>query len=159
MHRIIRMSPLEADLPSNRNLVLTALNKYWFRSESNAKKPKYKVGDVVRMKKVKTVFARGYDRIFTRGALKIKKVYTKFSQPMYLLREYDTDEEIIGLFYEHELQLFKPVNETFRISRTGETRTSPENIKQVEVFWEGYDLPTWEPVAIIFPKRRARPRR
>lgn len=155
-HRIIGMSPVEADLPSNRNRVLSHLNKYWYKSESNAKIPKYKVGDVVRIKKLKTIFARGYDPVFTRGAFKIKKVYRKFSQPMYELREYDINDNLLGLFYEHELTLFKPDNDVFRISKTGERRWNyVDNIREIEVFWEGFNEPTWEPVSQIFPTAEA----
>lgn len=159
VHRMIGMSPLEGDLPSNRNRVLVNLNRYWYKSESHSKKPQFKVGDVVRMKKSKTAFARGYHRIYTRGAMKVKKVFSKFDHPMYLLREFDTDEDIIGLFYEHEITLFKPENDTYRMIKTGKRRTNLAGVKEIEVYWSGYNKPTWEPISVIFPKTRKRRRR
>ena len=159
VHRMIGMSPLEADLPYNRNRVLTHLNRYWYKSESHSKSPKFKVGDLVRMKKSKTTFARGYDRIFTQDTLKVKKVYSKYAQPMYLLREYDVDEDLIGLFYEHEITLFKPPGHVFRIARLGGRRTNLAGVKEIQVFWSGFPQPTWEPVSVILGVRKKRRKR
>ena len=69
---------------------------------SNKKSPKFKVGDNVRISKYKNIFAKGYTPNCSEEVFVIKKV--KNTVPWtYVINDLN-GEEIIGTFYEKELQ-------------------------------------------------------
>ena len=73
-----------------------------FKKEINNKDPKFKVGDHVRISKYKNIFAKGYMRNLSEEIFIIKKI--KNTVPWtYVINDLD-DEEIIGTFYENDLQ-------------------------------------------------------
>ena len=72
------------------------------KKEINNKNPKFKVCDHVRISKYKNIFAKGYMPNFSEEIFIIKKI--KNNVPWtYLINDLD-DEEIVGTFYESELQ-------------------------------------------------------
>ena len=80
---------------------------------NNNKDPKFKVGDYVRISKYKNVFAKGYMPNWSEEVFVIKKV--KNTVPWtYAINDLN-GEEIIGTFYEKELQ--KTNQEEFRIEK------------------------------------------
>ena len=71
-------------------------------NEINDKDPKLKVGDHVRISKYKNIFAKGYTPNWSEEVFVIKKV--KNTVPWtYVINDLNS-EEIIGTFYEKELQ-------------------------------------------------------
>ena len=73
-----------------------------FKKESNDKDPKFKVGDHVRISKYKNIFAKGYMPNWSEEIFIIKKI--KNTVPWtYVINDLN-GEEIIGTFYENELQ-------------------------------------------------------
>ena len=91
-HRIIKMKP--ADVKDNTYID--------FKKEVNDKNPKFKVGDHVRISKYKNIFAKGYTPNWSEEVFVIKKV--KNTVPWtYVINDLN-GEEIIGTFYEKELQ-------------------------------------------------------
>ena len=69
---------------------------------SNDKNPKFKVRDHVRISKYKNIFAKGYTPKWSEGVFVIKKV--KNTVPWtYVINDLN-GEQIIGTFYEKELQ-------------------------------------------------------
>lgn len=136
-HRLLRMSPLEAELSINKRRVITALSDYWFKA-SKRTAPKFHVGQSVRITKKKTVFARGYERIFTQEYFTIKEVHTKMPVPMYTLKEADTDEVIDGKFYENELTLY--TSDLFNIVNIIEYSNDRKNVL---IQKEGFQNPSW----------------
>ena len=82
-----------------------------FKKEINNKDPKFKVGDHVRISKYKNIFAKGYMTNWSEEIFAIKKI--KNAAPWtYVINDLN-GEEIIGTFYEKELQ--KTDQEEFRI--------------------------------------------
>ena len=82
-----------------------------FKKEFNDKNPKFKVGDHVRISKYKNIFAKGYmpnwsEEIFINKKIKNTVPWT------YVINDLN-GEEIIGTFYEDELQ--KTDQKEFRI--------------------------------------------
>ena len=91
-HTTIKMKPI--DVKDN-----TYINT---GKEINNKDPKFKVGDRVRISKYKTIFAKGYMPNWSEEVFVIKKV--KNTVPWtYVINDLN-GEEIIGTFYEKELQ-------------------------------------------------------
>ena len=79
--------------------------------ETNDKDPKFRVGDRVRISKYKNIFAKGYTPNWFEEVFVIKKV--KNTVPCtYVINDLN-GEEIMGTFYEKELQ--KTSQEKFRI--------------------------------------------
>ena len=97
---------------------------------SNDKDPKFRVGDHVRISKYKNIFAKGYTPNWFEEVFVIKKV--KNTVPWtYVINDLN-GEEIIGTFYEKELQ--KTNQQEFRIEKI--TRRKGD---QLYVKWKGYD--------------------
>ena len=70
--------------------------------EVNDKKPNFKVGDHVRMSKYKNIFAKGYTPNWSEEIFVIKEIKNKVPWT-YVINDLN-GEEIIGTFYEKELQ-------------------------------------------------------
>ena len=89
-------------------------NTYFdFKKKVNHKNPKFKVGDRVRISKCKNIFAKGYMPNRSEEIFITKKI--KNTVPWsYILNDLN-GEEIIGTFYENELQ--KAKQNEFRIEK------------------------------------------
>ena len=98
--------------------------------EINNKDPKFKVGYRVRISKYKNIFAKGYMPNWSEEVFVIKKV--KNTVPWtYVINDLN-GEEIIGTFYEKELQ--KPNQEEFRIEKVIKRKGN-----KIYVKWKGYN--------------------
>ena len=94
------------------------------------KDPKFKVGDYVRISKYKNIFAKGYmpnwsEEVFISSKIKNTVPWT------YVINDLNS-EEIIGTFYENELQ--KTDQKEFRIGKVLKKRGDELYVK-----WKGYD--------------------
>ena len=97
---------------------------------SNDKDPKFKAGDHVRISKYKNIFAKGNTSNWSEEAFVIKKV--KNIVPWtYVINDLN-GEEIIGTFYEKELQ--KTNQQEFRIQKVVKRLGGKLYVK-----WNGYD--------------------
>jgi transposase InsO family protein len=105
-HRTLKyLTPNEAEDESNHQKVANALNEYYTKFvQLNKQKPKYTVGQTVRIKTLPNRFDRGYNERFAREHFKIVEVKTRMPIPMYILQSLDNNEIISGGFYSNELQ-------------------------------------------------------
>ena len=98
--------------------------------EVNDKDPKFKVGDHVKISKCKNFFAKGYTRNWSKEIFVVKEI--KNTVPWaYVINDLN-GEEIIGTFYEKELQ--KINQQEFRIEEV-----IKKNGNKLYVKWKGYD--------------------
>ena len=119
-HRTIRMESV--DVKDN--------NYIDFKKEVNDKDPKFKVGDHVRISKYKNIFAKGYTPNWSEEVFVISKI--KNTVPWtYVINDLN-GEEIIGTFYEKELQ--KTNQKEFRIEKVIKRKGDKLCVK-----WKGYD--------------------
>ena len=101
-----------------------------FEKEINDKDPKFKVGDYVRISKYKNIFAEGYMPNWSEEVFIISKI--KNTVPWtYVINDLN-GEEIIGTFYEKELQ--KTDQKEFRIEKV-----LKEKNDELYVQWKGYN--------------------
>ena len=101
-----------------------------FKKEVNDKNPKFKAGDHVRISKYKNIFAKGYMPNWSAEIFIIKKI--KNTVPWkYVINDLN-GEEIIGTFYENELQ--KTDQKEFRIEKVLKKKGDKLYVK-----WKGYD--------------------
>ena len=119
-HRTIKMKPI--DVKSN------SFAEY--NEESNEKDPKFKVGDHVRISKFKNVFAKGYTLNWNEEIFAVKKI--KNSVPWTYVISDLNGEEIVGRFYEKELQ--KNNQKEFRIEKVVKRKLNKLHVK-----WKGYN--------------------
>ena len=113
-HRTIKMKP--ADVKDNTYID--------FENEVNDKVPKFKVGDHVRTSKYKNIFAKRYTPNWSEeGFAKVPWTY--------VINDLNS-EEIIGTFYEKELQ--KTNKKEFRIEKVIKRKGDKLYVK-----WKGYD--------------------
>ena len=118
-HRTVEMKPV--DVRDNR---------YIDSMEQDPNKDSYKVGDHVRISKYKNIFAKGYTPNWSEEVFVIKKV--KNTVPWtYVINDLN-GEEIIGTFYEKELQ--KTNQKEFRIEKVIKRKGDKLYVK-----WKGYD--------------------
>ena len=101
-----------------------------FKKEVNDKNPKFKFGDHVRISKYENIFAKGYMPNWSEEIFIIKKI--KNTVPWtYVLSEFN-GEEILGTFYENELQ--KTKQNEFRIEKVLKKEGNKLSVK-----WKGYN--------------------
>ena len=101
-----------------------------YSEESNKKDPKFQVGDHVRISKCKNIFGKGYSLNWSEEVFVINKI--KNTVPWtYVINDLN-GEEIIGSFYEKELQ--KTNQKEFRIEITLKKKGDKLYVK-----WKGYD--------------------
>ena len=105
-HTTIKLSPIEAEKGKNETSVRKVFLKRYKKVGLKPPKPKYKVGDTVRIWKFKRVFDRGYHENFTTQYFKIRKVLTNLPVVRYELEDV-LGEKIIGSFFENELVPFE----------------------------------------------------
>lgn len=132
-----KMSADQAELPVNRNLVIETLQRRYNEIERNAtKKPKYKVGDLVRFSLERGLFHRGYDEHNRIAVARVRTVLTHLPIVTYELEEFDA-EPIEGRFYQAELIPYKVAS--FKISKVHKSRLNPVTKRpEVYVSWLGY---------------------
>ena len=102
VHRTIKMKPIDVTSDSYAE----------YNEDSNVTKPKFKVGDHVRISKYKNIFAKGYTQnwseVFVVSKIKNTVLWT------YVISDLN-GEPISGSFYEKELQ--KTSQEKFRMEK------------------------------------------
>ena len=82
--------------------------KLEYEKEINVRKPKFKVGDIVRIYRWKSHFEKGYTMRWTNELFKIVDV---ISTVPWTCKLYDLKlGEIVGLFFSQELQKTKIIN-------------------------------------------------
>lgn len=97
-HCSIKMTPVEASKLENESKIL----KSFISKDHQSISPKYKVNDRVRISRYKKTFEKGYAPNWTKEIFIIKSI--KNTDPItYTIKDLN-DENILGSFYEQELQ-------------------------------------------------------
>lgn len=103
VHRSIKMAPKEVNQKTFKTAWNNLYDSTWPTLKPNLKKPKYSVGDYVRIFKHKGVFSKGYESNFTDEIFQVHRCLPRIPY-VYKLRD-GNDEIIGGVFYEPELVL------------------------------------------------------
>ena len=91
-HRTIKMKPVDVKSSMYIN----------FDKENNKESPKFKVGDNVRISKYKNIFTKGYVPNRSEEVFVIRKIKNTIPW-IYVISDLN-EKEIVGTFYEKELQ-------------------------------------------------------
>jgi len=133
IHRTIGMTPTQASLKARQEKVYH--NIYKNVELRTNKKPKFKVGDKVRISITKGTFKKGYEHGWSFEVFKISKVID--SNPItYNLVDLE-EEPITGSFYEQELQKTSKDN-VYIIEKKIKSRIK-NGKKEFYVKWYGFD--------------------
>lgn len=140
-HSTIGMTPTKASMVKHYKLAVeNTLNK---TNKIVNKKPKFKIGDRVRISRIKGVFEKGYLPNWSEAVYVIHKV--KHTTPVtYILKE-SSGEILNGGFYERELQ--STSQELYRIEKVLR-RKKINGVEHALVKWVGYSKKSneWVPV-------------
>jgi len=130
-HSLIKMKPVDAIKPENyKTLIHNFYNKV-----SMYKAPKFKVGDYVRISRVKALFEKSETRNWSLELFKISEVL-QTTPITYNITEYD-GTKIDGAFYEEELQLTN-LTDTYLVEKVLKKRKY-KGKSQFFCKWLGWD--------------------
>ena len=96
---------------------------------------KFKIGDQVRISKIKRTFEKGYLPNFSNEIFTISKKIAR-RPPVYKLKDYD-GEELQGTFYEKELQKIIKQDNVYEVEKILKKNGKGKNVKYL-VKWLGY---------------------
>jgi transposase InsO family protein len=96
-HRSIRMTPVQASLSENSDIVYQRL----YPEDTKKYKAKYKVGDMVRIYMKEGDFKRGFTPNYTQEVFKVEKIEP--TKPVTYVLKDSSNDNIIGKFYAQEL--------------------------------------------------------
>lgn len=137
-HRTLKgLSPEQADSARFYGQALQALNAHYQKARDKAKTPKYQIGDMVRVSKLKTKFARGYHEQWKRELFTIHDINTKMPIPMFIIKSMNTNEIVKGGFYSSELVKIGKTD-VYKIERILRHRRRNGKMEYF-VRWEGFD--------------------
>ena len=100
-HSTIKMKPIDVK-DTTQSSHLERNNKRVYIDEHNEKDSRFKVGDRVRIPKFKNIFAKGYTPNWSKEMFIVNKINGTVPYT-YNIKDLN-DEEIIGSFYDRELQ-------------------------------------------------------
>ena len=103
-------------------------------------KPKFKVGQTVRIKMEKTTFGRGFKKKFSDEYFTVEKVQHRLPIVTYTVKSMNNDETIEGDFYNEELQLVQ--GDVWKVEKVIRTRKQNRK-KQYLVKWMHFDNKQW----------------
>ena len=106
-HRTIKLTPIEGDMDENETKIRSTYLEKYIKGGMIMERPKFSVGDTVRLFKERGNFHRGYLEDFTREYFTIIKVLENLPVTRYNVKDYN-NELITGSFFEDELVLFTP---------------------------------------------------
>lgn len=130
-HRSIKMTPEQGSLAKNSKIVYENL---FPPTESKLRKPKFNIGDRVRISRKYKDFRKGYLPNFTEEIFIISEVL-KTNPITYKIRDM-SNEEIIGSFYEQEMVKYE--SELFEVEKI-----LKRNKGRILVKWKGYNTTSW----------------
>ena len=136
VHRSIGMTPHDASQKENEEEVRRNLQG---KARSRTARPKFRIGDQVRIAKSKRHFEKGYTPNWTEEVFVVDQVLP--TEPVtYKIRDL-ADEPIVGSFYEQQLQ--RTTQTTFRIEKVLRKRKGQALVK-----WKGYPekFNSWVPL-------------
>ena len=105
-------------------------HSFVFSEEANKKDSKFKIGDHVRISRHKSIFAKDYTSNWSEEIFVVKRVKTTVPW-IYLISDLN-GEEMMGMFYEKELQMND--QKEFRIEKVIKKKGNILHVK-----WKGCD--------------------
>jgi transposase InsO family protein len=131
VHRSIKTKPANVTVENEKKIWHTL---YDHSSLKNVKY-KFKIGDQVRISKIKRKFEKGFSQNFSAEIFTISKRVPR-DPPVYKLKDYD-NEELKGTFYDKELQKVIKQDDVYEVEKILKKRGRGKNV-QYFVKWANY---------------------
>ena len=114
-HRTIKMSPIQAEMDKNQ-IALTRTHKLrYIKMEQKRRKPKFKIGDSVRISLNRSKFKRGYFQSFSTEVWYVENVMTNLPFARYIVK--DANGEVLNcVLNENELVRYIP-NDVYQVEK------------------------------------------
>ena len=143
-HRSIKRKPVEVNKQNEKD-VFTTLYK---NLKSVSGKPKFKLGDQVRITKSKELFKKSDTPSWTEEIFTVSRIL-RTNPYTYVLKDYN-GEELLGAFYKFELQKVK-AKTVFKIEKVLAERKVAGAENEVLVRWLGYrsSFDSWLPKSYV----------
>ena len=140
------LSPAQAENPLNWDKVAAAHAKHYSRIRTKKIKPRFKIGDVVRISLKKSKFKRAYDISHSYQRYIVHSIDKKKLVPLYILKN-EHEQVLTGKFYGN--QLVKINLETYRAHPLKErnTKKGKEYLLRFTGYSKEYDM--WVPARQI----------
>lgn len=138
-HRSIGMAPNAVTAENSEFVFKTLFPENW-KTSLPQHKPKFGIGDSVRVSKERLPFHKSYLATWSEEIFKIKAVLKR--DPVVYKIEDHKGNEVDGVFYNQELQKINPTN-IYRIENVLRQRSVKGGGKELLVKWQGYKEPTW----------------
>ena len=152
-HRSIKMKPVDVNI-ENQDVAFKNLynNKTYLEMLTGAQstKPKFQVGDFVRLKIEKQLFVRGYAKNWTDQVFRINRIISTGQVHTYYIRD-SMNNELSRKFYLQELQKISPPTNIVK-EITGKRRRTVDGvlITEYRVAWQNSTDQTWIPESDLF---------
>lgn len=146
VHSSTKLKPAAVTFDNAHKAVENIRQKY---KNVPAKKPKFKVGDVVRISRARELFEKRFLAGFSEELFRVSRVDTSQTPHIYELKDLN-DEEILGAFYERELsKVTKNLEETEYIVEKILKKRGKGSKAEVLVKWAGYNdkFNSWIPAS------------
>ena len=131
VHRTIKTAPIDVN-KENENEVFS-IQYERLVPMGKSRRYKHKVGDIVRISYKKKAFSREYHEKWSGELFEIKTRLMREGIPLFKITDYDK-EDIIGTFYEEELQAVFP-GDVFKVEKILKTRKRKGRPKEYFVHW------------------------
>ncbi|CAB3998846.1 uncharacterized transposon-derived [Paramuricea clavata] len=112
IHRSIKVRPVDVTAENEKQVWHTLYDGHSVRK---APKYRFRVGDQVRISKMKHTFEKGYLPNFSKEIFTVSKQIPR-DPPVYKLKDYD-DEELKGTFYDKELQKIIKQDDVYKVEK------------------------------------------
>jgi len=140
-HRVLGGRPIDVTKENETRFWLHLYGGKKVKKPHPRKKAVFKVGDRVRISKVKGLFEKGYRPNWSEEVFSVHSVNRKYLPFTYRVSDY-RDEVIEGSFYDYELQLVDDSDQVYAIEKVIRTRGSGAR-KEYLVKWYGYNETSW----------------
>ena len=134
-HSVLHMTPNYASKHEEQTAARWAMVRDANDEKLPNKKPRFAVGDVVRVSRTKGVFEKGYDVNWSRETFTVTAVNTNTKPTVYRIAD-SNHEEIKGSFYDEELQKVKH-KDVFLVDKVLKEKGRGAR-KTLYVSWLGY---------------------
>ena len=130
VHRSIKMRPTDVTVDNEKQMWHTLYDDD--DDDEEHVKYKFKIGDQVRISKIKRTFEKGYLPNFSKEIFTISKQVPCYP-PVYKLKDYD-GEELKGTFYEKELQKVIKPDSVYEVEKILKKRGRGRNAVEEETY-------------------------
>ena len=142
VHSSIKMKPKDVTLQNDHQAWLAL---YGHEMAASGARPKFSIGERVRITKYKGTFKKGYLPNWTEEQFEVSSIIYSVP-PVYRIKDLN-GEEILGTFYEDELQkVGGSSDELFRVEQILKTK-KVKGRRYYLIKWKGYpdSFNSWEP--------------